>query len=196
MCGRYYFDPDEVYELKQIIDELNRRFSGAELSPYRMGEVSPSNVAPVIAQEGVELMTWGFPKFNGPGVIFNTRSETAAVKPMFRSALARGRIVVPTSGFYEWRQREGSRLKDKFFFRKADEKVLYLAGIYNLFESRGQKQARFTVLTTDANESVAPYHHRMPVILAPDERDAWLNNDGRTDEFLSRIPPALVANKS
>ncbi len=31
-----------------------------------------------------------------------------------------------------------------------------------------------TILTAAANETVAPVHGRMPVILPPDARDAWL----------------------
>ena len=34
-----------------------------------------------------------------------------------------------------------------------------------------------TILTTSANEVVAPVHHRMPVILAPRAFDPWLAGD-------------------
>ena len=33
----------------------------------------------------------------------------------------------------------------------------------------------FTVVTTAANSLLAPIHHRMPVILAPDQEAAWLD---------------------
>ena len=34
-----------------------------------------------------------------------------------------------------------------------------------------------TILTTQANETVAPVHHRMPVILPPDAFDPWLGGE-------------------
>jgi len=33
----------------------------------------------------------------------------------------------------------------------------------------------FTVITTEANHAMAELHHRMPVILAPDDLEAWLD---------------------
>ncbi len=50
----------------------------------------------------------------------------------------------------------------------------------------------FTILTTDANESMAPYHDRMPLLLAAEECDAWLSGQGR-EKFLGRIPFAVQA---
>lgn len=32
----------------------------------------------------------------------------------------------------------------------------------------------FTIITTTPNELLAPIHNRMPVILAPEDFDAWL----------------------
>lgn len=34
-----------------------------------------------------------------------------------------------------------------------------------------------TLLTTEANELLAPYHDRMPVILRPEDYELWLGTD-------------------
>jgi Uncharacterized conserved protein len=35
----------------------------------------------------------------------------------------------------------------------------------------------FTVITTEPNDLIAELHHRMAVVLAPDEEERWLNGD-------------------
>ena len=47
----------------------------------------------------------------------------------------------------------------------------------------GEKVQSCTIVTTDANEVVAPIHNRMPVILGPDQVDTWLDPKGRTDSL-------------
>lgn len=44
----------------------------------------------------------------------------------------------------------------------------------------------FTILTTEANETLAELHHRMPVLLMPDEQRAWLDPSGPPDPDLAR----------
>ena len=69
--------------------------------------------------------------------------------------------------------------------------MLYMAGIYNYYhESDGQQLPRFVILTTAANNSIAPLHDRMPVILRTQEKDAWLS--GADMDALSRSGPDLM----
>lgn len=44
----------------------------------------------------------------------------------------------------------------------------------------------FAILTTAANERMRPIHDRMPVIIHPDNYDAWLD-PGVTDPDLVRV---------
>lgn len=47
MCGRYYIESeDSTLELLAIIDEVNRK---NKAGPVKMGEIFPTDVAPVIA---------------------------------------------------------------------------------------------------------------------------------------------------
>jgi putative SOS response-associated peptidase YedK len=41
-----------------------------------------------------------------------------------------------------------------------------------------------TLLTTEANELLAPYHDRMPVILRPEDYDRWLDSEVRDTKIL------------
>lgn len=43
------------------------------------------------------------------------------------------------------------------------------------------------LITTTANALMAPIHDRMPVILPPDQIDAWLDPDNRDSERLQAM---------
>ncbi len=174
MCGRYLVVTEgEILEYREIINEINERYKDTPaLDAMATGEVFPTNIAPVLVSgEGSPrplLMKWGFPKWQGSGVIINARSETAPDKKMFRSPLMKRRCVIPSSGFFEWRQEQGKKVK--YLFRLPETKLLYMAGIADTFSDS------YVIITTQANEWMAPYHNRMPLILAPDSIDKWLSD--------------------
>jgi putative SOS response-associated peptidase YedK len=85
---------------------------------------------------------------------------------------------VPADGFYEWVGAKDSRRP--IWFHAPDDGLLYLAGLYETWrdpsiEGADNRQRTFTILTTVANEVVAPVHDRMPVILPPQRVDDWLH---------------------
>jgi len=184
----------------------------AQTPPH--GEVFPTYIAPVITRNGAEAVKWGFPHWKNTGVIINARSETALDKKMFRKPLLEHRCVVPSCGFYEWK-RAGNSLKinsgvnsgvtdnghpglktgakQKFLFRKPGGRLLFMAGIINIYkDAAGQEYSAFVILTTDASLSVAPVHDRMPVILEPDERELWIHDGRFTGDALHRAGPELM----
>jgi len=84
--------------------------------------------------------------------------------------------------------------KDKFLFRKPEEKILYMAGIISTFrDESGDEYNAFVILTTAANECVEPIHDRMPVILTQDEIDLWTNDEKFTDFAIHRPGPELTS---
>lgn len=98
MCGRYsLFNDKEIVDIAQIIQEVESRYGTA----VNTGEIYPTNLVPVLIGGDVhpEPARWGFPKFNGSGVIINARAETAAEKPTFKTSLLTRRCAVPTTGF-------------------------------------------------------------------------------------------------
>ncbi len=185
MCARYEFsDEDDIPEINAIIQQLSRGDN-----TFKTGEIYPTNAAPVLAissnKPELAVMTWGFPKWDGKGVIINAKSETAGEKKMFAKPLQCGRCVVPSTGFYEW-QTIG-KTKTKFRFNCYDSKALYMAGLCN---GKGE----FVVLTQTANEFIRDVHERMPVVMHKGEIRDWLCDAkfagelfGRSGLKLSRI---------
>ena len=53
-----------------------------------------------------------------------------------------------------------------------------LAGIWEIAEYKGDSRVAFAILTDEPNELVASYHDRMPLALADDKVDAWLDLAG------------------
>ena len=184
MCGRYTLYTDEQAEdIRQIVEIAQRQVQGQ----LRLGEVFPSDRAPILVanQDKVVVRTaiWGFPGFQGKGLLINARSETAEERPMFQEPLLTSRCVVPTTGFYEW-----NTAKEKFLFQYADSTVVYLAGLWEIFEG----QRRYTILTTSPNQAVRAVHNRMPVLLSHDCVRAWLTDTDAALEMLRAEPPELV----
>lgn len=107
--------------------------------------------------------------------MINARAETVAGKPAFRAAFRRRRCLIPASGFYEW-QKQTSGPKQPFWIAAADGGLLTFAGLWESWLSPdGGELQTCTIITTVANEQLNPIHHRMPVILAPADFDAWLD---------------------
>lgn len=197
MCGRYLISTEEeILEMREIMHEINRRYANQpDLAKLKSGEIFPANMVPVIALEEdkpqPQLFTWGFPRWKGSGVIINARSETAAEKGMFRQALQKRRCIIPSSGFYEWHHEGGRKKKDKYLFRLPDTSMLYMAGLYTVYEKEGTYQPAFVILTTAANRSVQSIHDRMPVIIAGEEQEAWLKDEVFAYHVLQREGPCL-----
>jgi Uncharacterized conserved protein len=199
MCGRYLIFNEEMNEeLEEIIADINRRYPNTNgLNAMATGEVFPTNIAPVMLPDGPKPMRWGFPPVhqrNRP--VINARQETAAASPYFGAALAQRRIAVPTAGFYEWMHDEKTKkATDRYRFYLPNEPILYLAGLYSAFTlPNGQKEDRYAILTTAANESMAQYHNRMPVYLKKSELGTWMNDAQCVTDILNRPQPRLSAS--
>lgn len=207
MCGRYaIFDEEDNIEIRKIIQEIDEKFAGTpEREKMRTGEIFPTNIAPVLlpSKKGESIfqaapLKWGYPRWDGPGVVINARAETVGRKNMFRVSLAAQRCVIPASGFFEWKKGDsGSRKKDKYLFQLPDTPVIYMAGLYNNFKDSktGESYAAYVILTTAANKTVAPIHDRMPVILTPEDLSLWLYDSTCTDILLKTTRPELAWQK-
>ena len=165
--------------------DAQRRSEGNELNFPMAGDICPSQVAPVLVSRGEkivgEFQQWGLPGFRGRQQIINARAETVTEKPMFRRSVAFQRCVIPATGFYEW-----DAAKHKYFFQMPGQPI-YLAGIYDNISGVNC----FIILTTAPNDSVAPIHDRMPLLLSHEQVRPWLVDAGAALELLCSRPPLL-----
>ncbi len=205
MCGRYYIDADAENEmLTEYIRQAQGRADRMEIPMLAHGEIHPTNIVPVIATSAVHRepgafpMRWGFthPKHNV--LVFNTRSETAADKPLFCSSIQDRRCAVLASCYFEWKK-ESDGKKTKYAFSQESGEPLYLAGLY--IRSSQQPLPCFTILTRDATDAIKDIHDRMPVILPAERIKEWLSPNYSYEDLvgeaildLQAVPADCTAN--
>ena len=164
MCGRYHIKYETYGEMGRILGE-------AEVPEDITGDINPSDVAPVIHRKNGKLsldkMRWGYPSAQGKGLIINARVETIEEKPMFRADIQFRRCVIPAALFYEW-----DRYKQKASFELPGQQSCYFAGIYRNCED----MEHFTIITTEANDSMRPVHDRMPLMIAEGDIITWIDD--------------------
>jgi putative SOS response-associated peptidase YedK len=191
MCGRFA----QVEPLAAIIRTYFIEESRAAGSPrYNIAPGGP--ILTVIREGGKRVLAellWGLipPWVRDPGEarkLINARAETVGSKPSFRAAFRTRRCLVPATGFYEWK-REG-RARTPYFIRPVSGDSFALGGIYEIRESpEGPELRTCAIITTQANDLMAPIHDRMPAIIAPAHRDAWIDSATPLDDVLSLLDP-------
>jgi putative SOS response-associated peptidase YedK len=107
--------------------------------------------------------------------MINARSETAAEKPFFRRAFKERRCLILADGFYEWQKTANG--KQPYYLRMEDGSPFAFAGLWESWGKHGEEIRSCTILTSDANDLVGEIHHRMAVILPPENYDLWLDPD-------------------
>lgn len=205
MCGRYtlFAPPDEVES------RFGATFADGFEPTYN---AAPGQALPVVtdeAPETIQRFEWGLvPSWADDRSEFgfiNARAETVREKRSFAGAYERRRCLVPADGFYEWVERDGG--KQPYRVALDDDAVFAMAGLWERWTpSTGQTGLdefgggtpdadpdpveTFTVVTTEPNEVVADLHHRMAVVLAPDEEETWLTGDpDEVADLLDPYPP-------
>ncbi|MEW6678647.1 MAG: SOS response-associated peptidase [Pseudomonadota bacterium] len=123
----------------------------------------------------------------------NARGETVAEKPSFRDAFKRRRCLIPADGFYEWKT-EG-KIKQPYYISLPS--TFAMAGLWESWRSpEGEILRTCCVITTASNTVMAAIHDRMPVIIAPEDMQAWpvdrrVSRSGDDDiEMISRLHQA------
>ncbi|MEV4436550.1 SOS response-associated peptidase [Streptomyces sp. NPDC049585] len=118
--------------------------------------------------------------------MINARAETVAQKPAYRSAFAKRRCLLPADGFYEWVSVPATgrtkAYKQPYFITPTDGRVMAMAGLYAWWRDPGVPDddpaawvATCTVITTEATDAAGRIHPRMPLAVAPDDWDTWLD---------------------
>ena len=197
MCGRF-----TLIDLSQFTDLFPWIRPPDAFAPrYNIAPTQPILVA---AHEGEFLMRhvlWGLvPQWardaSGAARMINARCETAADKPAFSRAFRYHRVLVPASGFYEWKA--GSRKsKTPFYITRTDGKPMIFAGMCDTWhDPAGGEFHSGAILTTAANDDLRAIHDRMPVILEPEAAARWLTTPperaGELGDLLRPAPDGLL----
>jgi len=181
MCGRYYRRSD-----KQQIAEAFRLGLPTTFEILPSYNVCPQSFQPLVrlnddsGERELALLRWGLVPFwaKDAKVAYNTinaKAETLSTSPAFREAFKRRRCLIPLDGFYEW-QPLGAKTKQPFAVALKHGGLFAVAGLWDRWKdkSTGASLETYTVITTDPNELMEPFHNRMPVIVKPDDFERWM----------------------
>ncbi|RZJ79262.1 MAG: SOS response-associated peptidase [Chryseobacterium sp.] len=123
----------------------------------------------------------------------NARAETIFDKPSFKESILKYRCIIPVEGFFEYQDR-GKAGKQPFFIFPKGMGNFNFCGIYSYYHTTEVKEPirSFAIVTTDANEMMAEIHNsklRMPLIIADDQIDAWLDPNATREEIEKLMVP-------
>ncbi len=194
MCGRFSLTVTEA--------ELNLRFEleGGDAPYVPRYNGAPTQLLAVITGENPHRLSfyrWGLippwaMDISIGNKMINARAETITEKPSFRVPLYSKRCLVPSDGFYEWKQDE---LKQPYRIFVKNNPVFSMAGLWERWKSpEGELVESFNIITTEANSFMKPIHSRMPVILKPENERKWLESKDSHEimELLTAYPPDLM----
>jgi putative SOS response-associated peptidase YedK len=217
MCGRYslFVDPDVIEDRFDItVEGYERRYNAA---PGQSLPVITDERPETLSQfEWGLIPPWAERSSDGGHI--NARGETITEKPSFERAFEQtepdvaGRCLVPADGFYEWVDVDGERQPVRI---TADDGVFAMAGLWAEWEpetvqtgldtfgsssSSGEGGDRsevadpvrtFTIVTTEPNDLVDRFHHRMAVVLPGGEERDWLDRpSSNARELIEPYPSA------
>jgi len=199
MCGRFYIPEKDIDDFAGLVNKIEKELL------KKAGEIYPGDYAPIITPKQntdsnndiisnvigypVHVARWGFPVNKGKPII-NARAETVMEKPLFKLPFARRRCLIPSRGFFEWKDAENSKKRIKHYISFADLSMMYLAGIYWFFKDKnGVLNPYFTILTTEANEDIQTIHNRMPVIINDENKEIWLSDNTDNNKIDKLLKP-------
>lgn len=182
MCSRYSLTspPEAVRQLfgYENVEAFPPRYNIAPTQPVGIVRTG------IMGAREFALVRWGLipPWAKDPtelSTLINARAETAAVKPSFRAAMRHKRCLVPADGFYEWTGPQGAKQPHLISARSDGLWGAGLMGFAGLWEhwmgADGSEIDTMAILTVPANRDMRPVHDRMPLILRPEQFDAWLD---------------------
>ncbi|HYH51709.1 MAG TPA: SOS response-associated peptidase family protein [Acidimicrobiia bacterium] len=181
MCGRSQFR-----RVPEIIEEFGPARVGDVVDAAIAEEAFPRSVIPgLVLHKGERVVSSFSWAFFDDGTGHNARIESAADRPAWRDAWASARLVLPLARFVEGRA----------WFAEVAGRTLAVAGLYRLGAlPGGGPPRRATMLTRPADQVVAPYHERMPVILPADLVEVWLAGEPVPAGRLLGESPVLLAD--
>jgi putative SOS response-associated peptidase YedK len=186
MCGRFV-----ISSSPQLLRQLFGYFEQPNFPPRF--NVAPTQPIPVVVNDAgrhFRLMRWGLwpvwvkdpRKFT---LLINARAETVKEKPAFKNAVRRRRCLVPADGYYEWQAIDGGK-RPYFIYRRDGRPIGFAAVSETWIGPNGEEVDTVAIVTAPASADLAALHPRVPVTIAPDDFEFWL--DCRSDEADSVTP--------
>ncbi len=194
MCGRFTLSVEDRDELaaslgipaEQVPDSWIARYNIAPMQRHFVVRQDREDRQLVVARWGL-VNHWAKDNKRA-GRQINVRAETVAERPAYRQAFAARRCLIPADGFYEWTGPKKERMPH--WFHPPGGGLLLFAGLYESWQREpDERETTFTIITTEANALMEPFHDRMPVILGDDAADEWLFEETDDERLHALLRP-------
>lgn len=199
MCGRFV----QAAEPSTYAEMFGARLM-SETPPPASYNVAPTDAVLAVAEHGDERLLgtfrWGLIPFWAKdrriaARNINARSETVHEKAAFRDSFTGRRCLIPADGFYEWQRMPRGKLPH--YIHRTDGSPMAFAGLWASWRDREHDDERVrtcTIITGAPNDTVAPIHDRMPVMLPSGDWDAWLDPGNDDVEQLRSLLRPVAAD--
>jgi putative SOS response-associated peptidase YedK len=191
MCGRFTLTRQEAIELAdelgvpvESLPNYRPRYNIAPTDQHWIVRTNYEDREVLPALWGL-VNSWAKDRKRAAAQI-NARVETLNTRSAFKEAFSKRRCLVPADGFFEWVGPKNARRP--IWFHNAEGGLLMFAGLYEYWQPEPDVWERtFTIVTTDANKTVAEIHDRMPVILTSEQAEAWTYQDETDLDKLKKL---------
>jgi putative SOS response-associated peptidase YedK len=201
VCGRFVVasSPDILADRFKVDEvSLDEHAPDYNVTPRAMVPIVRERPARDDREEArvLSLVRWGLvpswakdPKLGDR--LINARSETVATTNSYQAAFRKRRCIIPADAFYEWTSKDKLTAEEKrqkiprqpYLVHRRDGEPMAFAGLWEIWrdEAIPDRDApdawlrTCTIITTRANDQLAPIHDRMPVMLAEPTWDEWLD---------------------
>ena len=198
MCGRFtlHHSTQQIaqrFDVQRVLFQTEPRYNIAPSQPI---------AAVTLDSQGRKLsdFRWGLVPFWAKDIsignkMINARVETLDEKASFKYAIKQRRCLIPADGFYEWKdERATTNRKQPMHIRFSDQRLFAFAGLWEEWRPKDEPDAPVlkscTIITGPPNSLLATLHHRMAVILRPEDEAKWLDpNVQEFDELLPLLQP-------
>lgn len=190
-----------LYEIPQSMADMAAHFGIAEPPALDIPQETKRGEPGLIVRGSVSqrimlAATWGFPRpqrDRGGQLLHPEPVNLIAdlTNPMWREMAPdpRYRCLIPVAAFAQPDGKRGSMTRT--WFRVKERSMFAWAGFCRKSEEWG---AVYGAMTTDSNSAVAPLNPRMPVMLAADDYEQWL--EGSIDDVIEfQFRPPLPADR-
>lgn len=201
MCGRYRTKGDSEENFAQRWGAWGQSIAAS------MGkiEVRPTDQIAIVMERGgerqAETVRWGLQPPNAKRPLINARDDKLLTQPLWRRSIAeaRGRVLIPADGWYEWLSAEDpkAKVKKQAFLHTVDGGAEFaFAGLLGYAIVKGEKLPAATIITTSSAGEAARIHDRMPVVLRDQDAEAsWLSDDADPAELVAEFCAPLAPGR-
>lgn len=169
MCGRFTANVKK----KELEEEWNLAVPSEFRPRYN---IAPSQLHPVIIGNNApvfNMYTWGLvPEWiqdlSKTKPLINTRIESLVDEKVSLHSPC----LIPATSWFEWLP---DKARQPFLIKPTKLKLFALAGIcHKRMFSNNIEQRTFSIVTTEAERSIAGIHRRMPLIIGKKAQNNWL----------------------